>query len=767
MLSGCKKGDQCPYSHDPNIDITNLDIDIDIEGSSPSNSSVISWLATQDALNLASPQAVVLPSTPGAVPLLPPPPPSQPKVQVKPLPETFLSNPRAFELNQLRRRFNPTLDKEDSHGTLLGFRIVPSDPDFRAVEKGFKGIDVVLRVPVNYLTESEGEDTARPSLMVMNRELGADVKRAIRIRFEEIVKSKQRVTLLRASNLLDRRLVEIFNPTSSSGAAAEKQMEKKQQRETLPTLSPAEEEQRQRARLTEIHQLQSRFQKDKTYSSSRDLQTFTIPVSPANRNSLPPSLKSIHKVILHVPLLYPLEPCTIEISGACNGGDDEAAKNLEWAFEEHVRKNKGVSLVSHVNFLGVKMHVLAKKKRPTAVKKVEKEDKGKEVEQLSDELKGLEIKDQKVSDLPEMIKSSSVPQLPLVDTLDDKPHVQVIPRPPEWDAEAGESSNEDSDGFSGDEDSSEYDSDEYDFEDEGPNIPNAADAPPPGRHVALSFPEMSMQNIELLYIRSLALAIKCERCKETDELKNLVILPSGTASTESTPAKAPKTSTSCKKCGILMAVEYRHELMHQSSNRAGYLIMDGCTALDILPSQFIPTCASCSTTSTDPYACVRGGNFIAFCKKCHQKMHCHIPDVKFLLITSNTTSSSNRQTRPRKHKEILGIHAGTDLPRRGRCTHYAKSYRWFRFSCCQRVFPCDKCHDAASDHLNEHANRMICGFCSREQNYRPETCGMCHATLTGKTNTGFWEGGKGTRDRVRMSRKDPRKFKRRGGGVKK
>lgn len=58
---------------------------------------------------------------------------------------------------------------------------------------------------------------------------------------------------------------------------------------------------------------------------------------------------------------------------------------------------------------------------------------------------------------------------------------------------------------------------------------------------------------------------------------------------------------------------------------------------------------------------------------------------------------------------------------------------------------------------------MLCGFCSREQNYRPEDCGICHAVLVGKKGSGFWEGGKGTRDKARMSRKDPRKYKRRGG----
>jgi len=61
---------------------------------------------------------------------------------------------------------------------------------------------------------------------------------------------------------------------------------------------------------------------------------------------------------------------------------------------------------------------------------------------------------------------------------------------------------------------------------------------------------------------------------------------------------------------------------------------------------------------------------------------------------------------------------------------------------------------------------MICGWCSREQNYRPEDCGICHSSMVGKKGTGgFWEGGKGTRDKVKMSRKDPRKFRRVGSTV--
>lgn len=72
--------------------------------------------------------------------------------------------------------------------------------------------------------------------------------------------------------------------------------------------------------------------------------------------------------------------------------------------------------------------------------------------------------------------------------------------------------------------------------------------------------------------------------------------------------------------------------------------------------------------------------------------------------------------------------------------------RWFRFSCCAKVFPCDKCHDEAENHHTEHANRMICGLCSREQNYRPEDCRFCGNRFIAKNLSHYWEGGKGTRD---------------------
>ncbi|RMY81786.1 hypothetical protein D0864_03787 [Hortaea werneckii] len=277
---------------------------------------------------------------------------------------------------------------------------------------------------------------------------------------------------------------------------------------------------------------------------------------------------------------------------------------------------------------------------------------------------------------------------------------------------------------------------------------------PAEKGILLSFPNLELHGIELLEVSSLSITIKCERCKDTMDVHRLRNY-SGSAS-------AMRQET-CKKCAITMAVGFRSDMIHANSVRAGYLDLDGCTVVDMLPSNFLPTCAECSTQFPAPgIVAVRGDSAMTICRECHKKMTLRISELKFLLVSA-TAARASRALGRKKPKENLGIHAGSELPRKGRCSHYAKSFRWFRFSCCSKVFPCDRCHDQQSDHPLEHANRMICGYCSREQNYRPEDCGICHALMIGKKGSGFWEGGKGTRDPKRMSRKDPRKYKRRPG----
>ena len=95
-----------------------------------------------------------------------------------------------------------------------------------------------------------------------------------------------------------------------------------------------------------------------------------------------------------------------------------------------------------------------------------------------------------------------------------------------------------------------------------------------------------------------------------------------------------------------------------------------------------------------------------------------------------------------KKKKVPDFIEGRPLPNTGTCLHYKKSHRWpgntdidvntdiksdidlntdtdtndcCRFPCCGKAFPCDVCHDSTEDHPMERANRMICGYCSKEQ----------------------------------------------------
>ncbi|KAL4895201.1 hypothetical protein BDV59DRAFT_174638 [Aspergillus ambiguus] len=665
----------------------------------------------------------------------------------RPISKAETANPREFQLNQIRRRFHPAEEVTDS-GTTLRFGLAPSDPDFPfELDK----LQCVLHVPLSYPTRG------RPTLTVANPEMDDAFQNNVARGFDDIVdstvRSGGRGTLLSWMNSLDRHLERLLTTTERGptlkfvpniGAPSKAEAleivdgmrsitvsEKRAPDSQEPpapkpsrVYSSEEKAQAERRRAMETKQIEARLGRLPFFAKSKDGLGFTIPVQPAKINLLPIPLRSVKTMKLHVPQLYPLEPSAVELQGV----DGEDAEAVQLGFSQWVRGNAQLNLMSQVNYLTSNMHNLAK--TPLMKGPVPAEVQG-------------------GSTISATENSSKIPTL----KLEDKPHIHVVPRPPEWTVGEDGSHSEETD------ESSEFDED-FSGEDEDGGAP-VSDLPESTKEqgVALSFPFLELYGIELLELVGLCITVKCERCKEPMDVKNVPQIK------EKGSTVSPKIE-SCKKCANTMSLGFRRQLIHSHSNRAGYLDLDGCTVADLLPSSFIPTCSECSTAFPAPgVVAYRGESAMGNCRQCHRKMVFKVPEVKFLRVGSAAYSSRGQGLPKRKPKEVLGIVAGQELPRRGRCQHYGKSYRWFRFSCCAKVFPCDKCHDAATDHPNEHANRMICGFCSREQIYRPENCGICRAVLIGKAGSGFWEGGKGTRNKVLMSRKDPRKYKRRPGST--
>jgi uncharacterized CHY-type Zn-finger protein len=671
--------------------------------------------------------------------------PSSSRVVPKPVPSSQDKDPRGYQLSQLRRRFNPKETTLADGTTSLVFRLVPSDPDF-PFDLDYLECDV--RVPADY-----PKGPSRPVLAVKNGNIPRGFAINIERGWEKLAEERKAVTLLSLMNLLDKNLEGFLSeqkvetvklvafkdtrhldqPSSSAGEKS---------KATTPTSSPKREQkpkpkprtyysepsftkdqisEAKARRAQETKQLENRMGRMPMYRKSADGIVYTLPIEPRRRSELPPGLQGVRTLHLIIPLLYPLQQLRVQL----NEVNSSEAELVEELFSQKASEQKQMTLMSHLNYLATNLHVLAKMAVLQA--KAKEADEQKEEEPVDDVI--AEQVSTTATDAEDFVKS----------------HIKVIPRPPEWGFDGDESDSDDW-SYNG-----EYDTDEKEEGDsgeeehEGGASLNVLPDTMVEKGTAMSFPTIELYGIELLQVSVLNLSVKCSRCKTLNDITGL--------------KHGIEKSGSCSKCANPFALNYSQQLVHQNSTRAGLIDMGGCTVADMLPSTFVPVCAKCSTPSAGVTS-VRGDTTTNVCRECHARFTFKIPQVKFLLVSPGSLVPT---AGPRRRQERLGLHAGEPLPERGTCKHYKKSYRWFRFSCCGRVHPCDKCHDEAEAHINEWANRMICGFCSREQNYAVEACSFCGRSVIGRKGKGFWEGGKGTRDRTVMNRNDPRKHKRIGG----
>ncbi|KAI1327405.1 hypothetical protein F5Y16DRAFT_371915 [Xylariaceae sp. FL0255] len=662
---------------------------------------------------------------------------SSSRVFPKPVPTSQHHDPRKYQIDQIKKRYSATAGTLQDGTTTLRFQLRPSDPDFPFE---LEQLDCELQVPASYPDEVS-------VLSVKNKDIPRGFSVNIERGWDRLVSGKRGATLLALTTALDKNLESFLSEqkvetvtlvsfkdtrhldslTTSLGKTSLAVPATKQhpapivKRSYVPEVSYTSDEiaSAKARRAQEIRQLESRMGRLLLYQKSADGIVYTIPLEPRRRSELPQGLRSVQSVQLIIPLLYPLQALRILL----NDAESDDAEPLEEAFATRCAQQNQMTLMNHLNYLSQNLHSLVKQTK-------------------QERQEALGVAQKETATLtphpPERTELVAEPHP------DGKSHIHLISRPPEWDQhhESGDSSSSDS--------YSEWDSDHSAeggamIQSHQPSISGMAPAVEKG--TAISFPTVELHGIELLQLLILNISVKCLRCKTPNDMTGL-------------RAESQKSST-CKKCGTSMTASFRPELVHQNSTRAGFIDVTGCTVADMLPSTFVPTCATCSTPSQGLVS-VRGEVVTNVCRECHGRFTFKLPQVKFMANTPGSTLPPSLG--PKRKIEKIGLHAGEPLPGRGACSHYRRSYRWFRFSCCSKVYPCDKCHDDTEDHPNEWANRMICGWCSREQNYAVEACSFCGRSVIGRKGKGFWEGGKGTRDKTKMSRKDKRKFRRVGGG---
>lgn len=672
--------------------------------------------------------------------------PTNSRVVSKPVPESQTQDPRTYHINQLKRRFSPKETANADGSDSFTFKLIPSDPDF---PYELTHLECEIRVPEKYPAE-------RPTLRVRNKDIprgfGINIERG----WEKLAEERKSATLLALTNALDKNLetflseqkvetvkLVTFKDTRHLDAVdnkpkAAENVPAKPATVSAPPPKPyvykesytkeqiAEAKAR---RAQEVRQLEARMGRMNFYRRSADGIVYTLPVEPKRRSELPSGLRSVTSLHLIVPLLYPLQDLRIQL----NEVESSVAEPVEELFVKRAAQQKQMTLMSHVNFLAQNLHNLAKQAEAEAAEAAKQRAEA-EAEAASAAAAAAEAE-------PATSQKDAINDArPSGTSSQDKSHIQVIPRPPEWSVEHDDEEEDDSEDYT----------DSGDGEDGGATLeeePVQTSVPTetPERGTMMSFPAVELHSIEVLKVSILSITVKCDRCKTVNDMTGL--------------KPDAEKAVSCKKCAMPLAAKFRQTLVHDHSTRAGFLDLSGCKVSDMLPSTFVPTCEKCSTDSQGLVS-VRGETTTNVCRECHAKFTFKIPEVKFLFITPGSLPPPNLG--PRQKREKLGLHAGEPLPERGACRHYRKSFRWFRFSCCNKVYPCDKCHDGTEDHIIEWANRMICGWCSREQNYAVEACTFCGRSVIGKKGKGFWEGGKGTRNQTLMSRKDPRKYKRLG-----
>lgn len=147
---------------------------------------------------------------------------------------------------------------------------------------------------------------------------------------------------------------------------------------------------------------------------------------------------------------------------------------------------------------------------------------------------------------------------------------------------------------------------------------------------------------------------------------------------------------------------------------------------------------------------------MTWCQHCNAKIRFAIDSIHFhgifSAIPEGEKGAASKVPKKKNLKDDILLTPGQPLPKKGTCKHYGKSFRWFRFPCCGKLYPCDECHAANErDHEMKIANRMVCGYCSTEQPFSKESCKHCKGNVI-NIKTQFWEGGKGCRNQISMSK---------------
>jgi len=447
---------------------------------------------------------------------------------------------RSEFISQVLRRFKCRGQVADTEITVS---MSPSDPDF---PYDIKQLVFKLLVPKSY---PESPD-ALPSIRVINEDIPVGFRVNIERGFDGLATRRGDSTLLDLLNSLDRCLegflatekVETLKIVPNTSQSTSRQPSQSQMPlttiqpprpslplMTLPANSPTPEEasMAQARRERETRRLEARMRESSIFRKSEDGTRYTVPIEPKKRYQLPVPLQKVTSVVLIVPLSYDINRPWLEFSGV----PEDVVQRINNGFAKQIQKNPKFSLMENINALCSNLHIMATQEP---------------LENHPEE--GVKETAQSPEDPAADPTAHAVPskEKPTGLILDDKAHVQVVPRPPDW--------NTPEDGESDDDEGSEYDSDDYISDDPEPNrgedAGDRADQKVIERGTAMSLPGIDMPGIQLLEVAKLNVTVKCSKCKKELEVNDLKPTMPGKTS-------KPKLSQ-CEKCSQVLGIGNTH-----------------------------------------------------------------------------------------------------------------------------------------------------------------------------------------------------------------
>ncbi|ANQ07483.1 Uncharacterized protein PCOAH_00016070 [Plasmodium coatneyi] len=273
-----------------------------------------------------------------------------------------------------------------------------------------------------------------------------------------------------------------------------------------------------------------------------------------------------------------------------------------------------------------------------------------------------------------------------------------------------------------------------------------------------------IKNISLYKAIQLKLQLLCTRCCNTFDVTT-------------TSKDAPQLVCTCVNCSSNAVVEVYRNICFMENSCVCVLKFNQCSLMDLLSGDYSVNCESCGRKSILKNV-TSGKEMHVNCQKCFTKLEFKYSGFSFDEIVNANNAAIKKIdeminklfTKKKSNKKALApannlkiekcknvIKVNNIEVKDGACKHFKKSHRLFKFPCCNKIFPCPTCHDLNSNHECGIAKRVICGFCFRE--FDDDDVCVCQRDKKTKKGGNFWEGGKGCRNAITLSKNDSKKYK--------